>query len=91
MRVTRGLTRFETAVFARLPYFVANGVTKLAHGTHKYLDILIDKTLYLAAKKTLARSSKIGRTHDETLQRSIAAALLGFLIIVIIVIATGLG
>jgi NADH-quinone oxidoreductase subunit L len=91
MRVTRGLTRFETAVFARLPYFFANGVTKLAHGTHKYLDILIDKTLYLVAKKTLARS-KFGRAHDEeTLQESIAAALLGFLIIVIIVIATGVG
>jgi NADH-quinone oxidoreductase subunit L len=90
-RVTTGLTRFETIVFARLPYFAANSVTKLAHGTYKYFNVLIDKTLYLIAKKTLARS-KSGKAHDEeNLQESIAAALLGFLIIVIIVIATVLG
>jgi NADH-quinone oxidoreductase subunit L len=88
LRVIRGLTHFETTVFARLPYFIANGITKLAQGVHKYLDILIDKTLDLAARKTLARSSKIGRAQEETLQRNIAAALVGFLIILILVIAT---
>jgi NADH-quinone oxidoreductase subunit L len=88
MRVTKGLGYIETTIFARLPYFVANGVTKLAHGTHKYLDILIDEMLYIAAKKTLTYSSKVGKTHDESLQRSIAAAVLGFLIILIIVIVT---
>jgi NADH-quinone oxidoreductase subunit L len=91
MRATRDLTHFENAVFNCLPSFVANGVAKLAQGTHKYLDVLIDKTLYLVAKKTVTRS-KIGRAHDEeTLQQSIAAALLGFLIFVILVIATVLG
>jgi NADH-quinone oxidoreductase subunit L len=90
-RVTKSLTRFDTTVSVRLPYFVANSVTKLAHGTYKYFNVLIDKTLYLIAKKTLARS-KSGRAHDEeNLQESIVAALLGFLIIVIIVIATVLG
>jgi NADH-quinone oxidoreductase subunit L len=88
LRVIRGITHFETTVFARLPYFIANGITKLAQGVHKYLDILIDKTLDLAARKTLARSSKIGRAQEETLQRNIAAALVGFLIILILVIAT---
>ena len=92
MRVTSGLTRFETTVFARLPYFVANSVTKLAQGTYKYFNVLIDKTLYLIAKKTLAHY-KSRKTHydEETLQESIAAAFLGFLIVVIIVIATILG
>jgi NADH-quinone oxidoreductase subunit L len=88
IRVTKGLEHVETTVFARLPYFLANGVTKLAHGTHKYLDVLIDKMLYIAAKKTLAHSSKVGKIHDESLQRNIAAALLGFLIVLIIVIVT---
>jgi NADH-quinone oxidoreductase subunit L len=90
IRVTKGLGYVETTIFARLPYFVANGVTKLASGTHKYLDVLIDKMLYIATKKTLAYSSKVGKIHDESLQRSIAAALLGFLIILIIVIITSL-
>jgi NADH-quinone oxidoreductase subunit L len=90
IRVTKGLAYVETTFFARLPYFVANGVTKLAQGTHKYLDVLIDKMLYIAAKKTLAYSSKVGKTNKESLQRSIAAALLGFVIILIIVIVTNL-
>lgn len=91
IKVTRGLAYVESALFARLPYFVANGVTKLAHGTRKYLDVLIDKTLYIVVKKTMAQSAKARKVNDETLQRSIAAALIGFLIIVIIVIATILG
>jgi len=91
IKVTRGLAYVESALFARLPYFVANGVTKLAHGTRKYLDVLIDKTLYIVVKKTMAQSAKARKVNDETLQRSIAAALIGFLIIVIIVVATILG
>ena len=91
MRATRDVTRFENAVFSRLPYFVANGVTKLAQGIHKYLDVLVDKTLYLVAKKTLERS-KIGRTrNEETLQEDIVAAILGFMIIVVLIVVTVLG
>ena len=91
MRATRDVTRFENAVFSRLPYCVANGVTKLAQGIHKYLDVLVDKTLYLVAKKTLKRS-KIGRTRDEeTLQEDIVAAILGFMIIVVLIVVTVLG
>ena len=91
MRATRDVTRFENAVFSRLPYCVANGVTKLAQGTHKYLDVLVDKTLYLVAKKTLERS-KIGRTrNEETLQEDIVAAILGFMIIVVLIVVTVLG
>jgi NADH-quinone oxidoreductase subunit L len=90
MKVIKGLTYIEITIFARLPYLLANGVTKLAQGTHKYLDVLVDKMLYLAAKKTTTYSSKVGKMNDESLQRSIAAVLLGFLIILIIVIATNL-
>jgi NADH-quinone oxidoreductase subunit L len=90
MKVIKGLTYIEITIFARLPYLLANGVTKLAQGTHKYLDVLVDKMLYLAAKKTTTYSSKAGKMNDESLQRSIAAVLLGFLIILIIVIATNL-
>jgi NADH-quinone oxidoreductase subunit L len=91
LKIIKGLTYVETTIFARLPYFVAKGVTKIANGTHKYLDVLVDKMLYIVTRKTLAHSSKIGKAHDESLQRSIAAALIGFLIILIIVIATNLG
>ena len=90
-RATRSLTHFENIFFSRLPFFIANGAIKLAQSAYKYLELLVDKTLYLVAKKTLARS-KIGRGHhEETLQESIAAAFLGFLIIVILIIVTVLG
>jgi NADH-quinone oxidoreductase subunit L len=87
-KVAKGFGNVENAIFTRLPYFVANGVTSLARSTQKYFDVLIDRMLYIAANKTLVHSSKIGKTHDESLQRYIVAALLGFLILLIIVILT---
>jgi NADH-quinone oxidoreductase subunit L len=87
-KVAKGLGHVEDTVLTRLPYFVANGVTSLARSTQKYFDVLIDRMLYVAANKTLAHSSKAGKTHDESLQRYIVAALLGFLILLIIVILT---
>lgn len=87
-KAAKDLGYVEGTVFTRLPYFVANGVTSLARSTQKYFDVLIDRMLYVAANKTLVHSSKIGKTHDESLQRYIVAALLGFLILLIIVILT---
>jgi NADH-quinone oxidoreductase subunit L len=88
MRVTKALESVETTILTRLPYLVANGVNKIAQGTHKYLDILVDNMLRTAAKKTSAHSSKVGETNSESLQRSVAAAILGFLMILIIVTVT---
>jgi NADH-quinone oxidoreductase subunit L len=88
MKVAKGLEYIEDTFFARLPYFVADSATNLAKGTHKYFDILVDEMLYAAVNKTLAHYSKIEKTHNESLQRYIAAALLGFLVLLVIVIVT---
>jgi NADH-quinone oxidoreductase subunit L len=88
MKVAKGLGYVEDTFFTRLPYLVATGVTNLAKGTHKYFDVLVDQMLYAAANKTLAHYSKIEKTHNESLQRYIAAALIGFLILLIIVTIT---
>jgi NADH-quinone oxidoreductase subunit L len=88
MKVAKGIGYIEDTFFTRLPYSVANGVTNLAKGTHKYFDILVDRMLYAAADKTLAHYSKIEKTHNESLQRYIAAALLGVLVLLVIVIIT---
>jgi len=87
-KAAQGLGYVEDTVFTRLPYFVADGVTTMARGTHKYFDILVDRILYVAANRTLAYSSKIGKRQNESLQRYVAAALLGFLIVLVIVIVT---
>jgi NADH-quinone oxidoreductase subunit L len=80
--------RVEEAIFDRLPQLTARAVIGLAHGTHKYFDVLVDELLYIAANRTLAFGSKIEKTHNRSLQRYIVAALLGFLILLILVIVT---
>lgn len=87
-RIAEGCGYVEKTILNRLPYFVASGMISLANGTHKYFDVLIDEFLYVIATKTLASASKISRTRNESLQRYIAAALLGFLILLIVIIGT---
>ncbi|MEM3459277.1 MAG: NADH-quinone oxidoreductase subunit L [Candidatus Bathyarchaeia archaeon] len=94
--VANGIMRFsrifyehvEKSFFNRLPYLFANGVMNVAHGTQKYLDILADELLYLATNKTLASASKIRRIRSSSIEHYVAAALIGFLIILILIIVT---
>jgi hypothetical protein len=78
----------EKSFFNLLPQLVANGVISLAHNTQKYLDIFADELLYMATNKTLASASKIRRMRSGSLEHYIAAALVGFLIILILIIIT---
>ncbi|MEM3623590.1 MAG: NADH-quinone oxidoreductase subunit L, partial [Candidatus Bathyarchaeia archaeon] len=82
------LKRVELTFFGRLPYVFANGVMSVARGTQKYLDILADELLYLATDKTLASASKIRKVRSDSLEHYVAAALIGFLIILILIIVT---
>ncbi|MEM3875180.1 MAG: NADH-quinone oxidoreductase subunit L [Candidatus Bathyarchaeia archaeon] len=94
--IANGIIRFfrifyehvEKSFFNRLPYLFANGVMNVAHGTRKYLDILADELLYIATNKTLASASKIRRVRSGSLEHYVAAALIGFLIILILMIVT---
>ena len=78
----------EKSFFNRLPYLFANGVMSVAHGTQKYLDILADEILYMATNKTLASASKIKKVRSDLIEHYVAAALIGFLIILILIIVT---
>jgi NADH-quinone oxidoreductase subunit L len=78
----------EKSFFNRLPYLFANGVMSVAHGTQKYLDILADEILYMATNKTLASASKIKKVRSDSIEHYVAAALIGFLIILILIIVT---
>jgi NADH-quinone oxidoreductase subunit L len=88
VRISEGIRHFEMAVFNRLPGLVARSVMDLAQGVRRYFDILVDEILYIAAHRTIASASRIGKMHNESLQRYIAASLLGFLILLVVVIAT---
>jgi NADH:ubiquinone oxidoreductase subunit 5 (subunit L)/multisubunit Na+/H+ antiporter MnhA subunit len=78
----------EKAMFDRLPQSTANGVISLARNTRKYLDVFVDEILYITVNRTLSSASKLKKTHSRSLQHFIAAALLGFLILLILIIVT---
>jgi NADH-quinone oxidoreductase subunit L len=88
-RISNGVRIYiEKPILERLPQFTANGVVILAHNTHKYLDIFVDEMLYIAANRTLSSTSKLKKIHSNSLPHLIAAALLGFFILMILIIVT---
>jgi NADH-quinone oxidoreductase subunit L len=84
----KSLRYAEKSFFNRLPLLVGNGVMGLAHGTQKYLDIFVDELLYIATNKTMTSASRIKRVRSNSLEHYVAAALVGFLIILILIIVT---
>jgi NADH-quinone oxidoreductase subunit L len=80
--------RVEKSFFSSLPYLFASGVMSLAHGAQKYLDILVDELLYMVTNKTLTSTSKIRKVESGSIEHYVAAALIGLLIILILIIVT---
>ncbi len=86
---SKGVRSFEMSVFDRMPQLVARGVIGIAHATHVYLDLLADELLYVVAHRTLGTASRIQRTHHTgSLQHYIAAAIIGFILIIVLTILT---
>jgi NADH-quinone oxidoreductase subunit L len=83
-----GVRFFENTAFGVFPQLVAGFVISFAMGIHKYLDVLADQLLNLVAHRTLSSASKMKRVPSQSLQHYLAAALLGFLLILILIIAT---
>jgi hypothetical protein len=67
---------------------VAGFVISAAMAVHKYLDVLADQLLNIIARRTLRSASKMNKVPQSSLQHYIAAALLGFILILILIIAT---
>ena len=87
-----GVRQVESVVFERLPQIIANSIIKAAHSVHKYLDVFADQLLNVIAHRTLRSASKVKKVPSTSLQHYIAAALLGFILILLLIIATmGLG
>jgi NADH-quinone oxidoreductase subunit L len=84
----KGVRTFENVAFSEFPQMVAGFVISFAINVHKYLDILADELLNLVAHRTLASASKIKKVPSSSLQHYLAAALLGFILILILIIIT---
>ena len=87
--IARGVLKYvETAIFTRLPQIVASGVLVLAHLVNKYLDVFADELLSIIARRTLQSASQMKKVPSTSLQHYIAAAMLGFILILILIILT---
>ena len=82
-----GLRNFENSAFSRFPPIVASFVISAANGVRNF-DVVADKLLNLTVLRALRGASQIKRVPSTSLQHYIAAALIGFILIVILVIVT---
>jgi NADH-quinone oxidoreductase subunit L len=85
---SNGVRKFENVGLGVFPQVVAGFVISFAMGVHKYLDVLADQLLNLVAHRTLTSASKMKRVPSSSLQHYLAAALLGFILILLLIIAT---
>jgi NADH-quinone oxidoreductase subunit L len=89
VRFADSLRRFEVLFSGRLPQAIANLIIKVANAVQKYLDVLADELLSIIAHRTMRGASRMKKvTSSSSLQHYIAAALLGFILILILIILT---
>jgi NADH-quinone oxidoreductase subunit L len=79
---------FESSFSGNLPQTIANAIVKVAHGVKKYLDVLADDLLGIIAHRTLRGASRMKNVPSSSMQHYIAAALLGFILILLLIILT---
>jgi NADH-quinone oxidoreductase subunit L len=88
MKISKGLDYLEIKVFTEVPQNVARAILKLADVTHKYLDVLAEELLNVIAHRTVISAAKAKKVPSSSMQHYIAAALLGFILILVLIILT---
>ncbi len=82
------IKKFEISYSERLPQTIANSSVKVATATQKYLDILADDILNIVVHRTMRGASILDKVSSSSLQHYLAAALLGFILILILLVLT---
>jgi NADH-quinone oxidoreductase subunit L len=85
---SNGVRTVEVVLFNWIPVIVAVSVINLANAVHKYLDVFADELLTIIAHRTLRSASRMKSIPQSSLQHYLAAALLGFILILILIILT---
>jgi NADH-quinone oxidoreductase subunit L len=88
LNLANHIRNFETYFSGSLPQAIANSIVKVAHAVQKYLDILADDLLSIIAHRTMRGASHMKKIPSSSLQHYIAAALLGFILILILITLT---
>ena len=88
------LTAHEThvhleAFLDRICYILAGGTVETARVTHEYIDTFLDKLVYIFAGKTVEQGERIKKAHRGHLPDFVLAAVLGFILVIILLLFTG--
>ena len=78
--------KIEDIIFNQLPQLIANFTIKSAHALQKYIEVSLDGLLLILTQRTLHYSSKMKKVPQTSLQHYIIAALVGFIIILLLLI-----
>jgi NADH-quinone oxidoreductase subunit L len=86
-----GVKRFEN-VISLFPLKFGQSVIRIANGVHVYFDTKadssLDKLINVLSNTTLTGVSKMRKTPSASLRNYIAAAVVGFILIVVLIILT---
>jgi NADH-quinone oxidoreductase subunit L len=88
LNLANHIRSFETSVSERIPQIIASSIIKVASAVQKYFDVLADNLLSIIAHRTMRGASHMKKVPSSSLQHYIAAALLGFILILILIILT---
>jgi NADH-quinone oxidoreductase subunit L len=88
LNLANRIRNFENIFSERLPQAIANAIVKVAHNVQKYIDVLADDLLSIIAHRTMRGASHMKKVPSSSLQHYIAAALVGFILILILIILT---
>ena len=96
--ISRGLSKFSDGVrhfenvISVFPLKFGQSVIRIANGVHVYFDTKadnsLDKLINVLSNRTLTGVSKMRKAPSASLRNYIAAAVLGFILIVILIILT---
>lgn len=83
-----GIRSFEYSGFGRFPAMVAGFVISGALLVQKYLDTMADQLISVVAMRAFRSAKQVKKLPTSALQHYVAAALLGFILILILIIIT---
>lgn len=86
--VATGVRFMEIVLFDKIPTVVGWSVIVIAVAVHNHLDVLVDDILNMLARSTMRGASQMKKLPSTSLQHYIAAAMLGFILIIILILLT---
>jgi len=85
---SKGVRFAEVVLFNKIPTIVGWSAIVIAVAVHNYLDVFADELLNMLARSTIRGASQMKKLPSTSLQHYIAAAMLGFILIIILILLT---